>query len=208
MKLIGVNGFKRSGKDTTFRAIEGALFTRNLPVARRAFADKLKIMAALALGLEGESLELIELMDEFKEVGYLNYGCRGNEEWGDISGRQYLQMFGDKARGVFGDTFWVDQVVPLDPDRFKELWACEPGGHDLPFVGVITDLRYANEAERVLQLGGEVWEIIRPGLESDGHITERPLPRELVTHRFYNDSTLDHFLANISHFINENWLRV
>jgi hypothetical protein len=53
-----------------------------------------------------------------------------------------------------------------------------------------TDLRYPNEAQRILDLGGEVWEIIRPGLSSDGHASETPLPRELVSRRIRNDGHL------------------
>jgi hypothetical protein len=43
----------------------------------------------------------------------------------------------------------------------------------------------------VLRLGGETWEIVRPGLESDGHSSENPLPRELVTRVIVNDGTVD-----------------
>ena len=234
MKLIAVNGFKRSGKDTTFTTIEGAFFQYNYPVARRAFADKLKVMAALALGLDGEPHELIELMDEFKETGWLDYGMSADTSPdGSITGRYYLQRFGDRARHVFGDTFWIDQVLPRDRQRFNELWATQPwpspvngpttvavlpnaakpvtnmGFESLPFVGVITDLRYANEAERVLELGGEVWEILRPGLESDGHITEQPLPRALISRQFLNDGTLEQFKTKISEYVRAeapNWI--
>jgi hypothetical protein len=52
----------------------------------------------------------------------------------------------------------------------------------------ITDLRYPNEAQRVLDLGGEVWEVVRPGLVSDGHASEQTLPRDLVTLTIENDS--------------------
>jgi hypothetical protein len=99
---------------------------------------------------------------------------------------------------VFGDSFWVDQVLPDGSAAFQHVW--ETVGRNtegarntgvLPAIGVITDVRYPNEAFKVLQNGGEVWEVVRPGLVSDGHITEQPLDRALVTQTITNDGTLE-----------------
>ena len=212
MRLIGINGFRTSGKDTTFQIV-GTL-KPELSVQRAAFADKLKTMAGLALGYEGSTEALVELMDELKEHGYIrtNFNVLGGNELDDtiltdpsrmkiISGRQYLQLFGAKARELFGDTFWVDQVLP--PPAFKggdsfanqnNLQARYPDADIL----CVTDVRYPNEAERVLDLGGEVWEIIRPGIESDGHSSEQPLPRELVTRSILNDGSIDDLTVKVS----------
>jgi hypothetical protein len=191
VRLIGINGFKTSGKDTTFRIVEDLL--EDQIVERRAFADKLKIMAAKALGYEGSSnADLIALMDEFKENGWISVGA-GVYADKRITGREYLQLFGAHARDVFGDTFWIDQVLP-DPAVLE--------GWDPPIVHVeraypkvdvlcVTDVRYPNEAERVKRLGGEVWRIERPGLESDGHSSETPLPAPLSDITIRNDGDLD-----------------
>ena len=178
MNLIGITGLKTSGKDTTYEAIR--TLTEGQAV-RRAFADNLKRIGALALVLEYEA------MDEFKERGRI-------ELWEvpavDITGRQYLQNLGVGAREVFGTGFWVDQVLPVDKARRELIWR-DPKTHELPKWAVVTDVRFPNEAARVLDLGGEVWEVVRPGLESDGHASEIPLPRYLVTRTILNDSTVD-----------------
>lgn len=201
MKLIGINGFKRSGKDTTFRTV--AALTPDYRVERRAFADKLKIMAALAIGFTGPDEHLIAEMDKFKEDGRIEIPYEANAPFSGlpmpgkrtITGRQYLQWFGAHARDVFGLSFWVDQVAPLDDNAFYAIWSTIGRTGPivgLPELGCITDVRYPNEAERVLELDGVVWEVQRPGLESDGHSSEEPLPRDLITRVIDNSGDLLH----------------
>lgn len=189
--LIGINGLKTSGKDTTFGFIEELAYEKFKVAKRVAFADKLKIMAARALGYEGEPVELIALMDVFKDEGTVEsyyYDAETNAPRGKtLTGREFLQIFGAKARDVFGDTFWIDQVLPRAGDYPEH--ALRDRYPDADYV-CVTDVRYPNEAERVLDLGGVVLEIERPGLESDGHDTEKPLPSELVSHTIFNDGTL------------------
>lgn len=199
MQLIGINGFKESGKDTAYacikRLIEGS-DNRPLRVERRAFADNLKIMAALSLGYEGTDEFLIGAMNKMKEGGSLGSCLDASfdaDDWVNISGRKYLQNFGQHARTVFGDSFWVDQVVPLDGFAFANVW--ETRGRKgpfvgLPFLGCVTDVRYPNEAQRVKDVGGQVWEIVRPGLVSDGHSSETPLDRALVDVVITNDGSV------------------
>ncbi len=205
MKLIGINGFKRSGKDTTYLIISEL----QPNVARAAFADKLKIMAARALGyVDSTDEESIALMDEAKESWLFSVAklpptynstadiWTAGEVVTKFTGRQYLQWFGGEARKVFGGAFWIDQVLPSTAqydaedksDRYDELLEARyPGVETL----CVTDVRYPNEARRVLALGGTVLEVVRPGLESDGHSSETPLPRDLVTHTINNDGSLD-----------------
>jgi hypothetical protein len=202
MTLIGINGFKTSGKDTTYTILSHVYGDGDAFVQRVAFADKLKIMAALVLGYEGPPQELIDHMDDFKARGRIvtqlnQYEGNGPDDTmlGDpasiktLSGREYLQLFGAKARDVFGDNFWIDQILP---------YPAFAGGLDpLPLMYpdadlvCVTDVRYPNEAQRVKALGGVVWEVLRPGTESDGHATETPLPPYLVDYKIINDGDLD-----------------
>lgn len=208
MLLIGINGFKRSGKGTVAEMIADIASPQH--VLGVGFADKLKILAAKTLGhTDMSDQECIDLMDEFKETGLIvsqrNVGGReiklDETFMGDpaslkvITGRQYLQNLGNEGRKVFGDTFWIDMVLP-NPQA-KDGWASGAGPAllELAYGGVdilcITDLRYENEARRVKDLGGVIWEVVRPGLQSDGHASEQPLPRDLVDHTFVNDGSLD-----------------
>lgn len=203
MRLIGINGFKEAGKDTTFLCIESLAHERSQVATRRGFADKLKIMAALAIGFEGNDQFLIETMNCLKEDGgYLKTGMIENSRISglpiiaekQITGRKYLQLFGGKARAVFGDTFWIDLVLP-NP-RSPGTWVMEEQGQlherfEFADYGCVTDVRYPNEAERILALGGEVWEVINPNCVSDGDASEQPLPRDLVTLQIPNHGTIE-----------------
>lgn len=221
MHLIGINGLKTSGKDTTGRIVQHLYGDGDANVVRAGFADKLKIMAAKALGLDGTDAELIARMDEAKESwvftvkrhtkadvqgpmtvpGRLSPGWAVEEPVTNFTGRQYLQWFGGRARQVFGDTFWIDQVLPTptmpagmmprpkglpDPMGLARVQGRYPDADAL----VITDVRYPNEAQRVKDLGGVVWNVWRPGLSSDGHDSEVPLPAELIDWVIPNDGSL------------------
>lgn len=183
MRIIGLAGLKTSGKDSTYLAIKAALADQN--VDRVGFADKLKVLAAKTLGYDGSNERLIDLMNECKEKWLFEAGEASDfdgQGFLSFSGRELLQRLGEFGRVEFGDEFWIDQVLPWHDMRLK-----------YPGVDVlcVTDVRYSNEAFRILQLGGEVWEVRRPGLSSDGHVTEQPMPDHLVTVIIENDSNLE-----------------
>lgn len=205
MRLVGIGGFKTSGKDSTFRAVQKAVTEINpeLVVARTGFADKLKIMAALALGLEAKPETLITLMDDAKENWDIevtrSVSKSGFEIIKRLTGRQYLQWFGGHARTVFGETFWIDQVLP-NPAGYH--WS-EELSERYPNVDIlcITDVRYQNEAQRVERLHGEVWRVERPGLDSDGHSSEVPLPNSFINHVVHNNGTLDELEEKVARLL-------
>lgn len=133
-------------------------------------------------------------MDEFKEGGELDIL---GSLFGTITGREYLQNIGNEARVVFEPNFWINQVLPepshhpaSDLRRYENDRSLRERYPDALYV-CITDLRYPNEAERVKALGGHVWEVVRPGVESDGHASEIPLPRNLVDLTINNGGDLD-----------------
>lgn len=227
VRVIGINGFKRAGKGETAAAIAdlGSTLVPGFNVRETGFADKLKILGAKALGfVDRPDEECIALMNECKEDWLFSiskhltkeertkaHQVGGIElvmtlpnnpiEWHTLTGREYLQNLGNEARGVFGEDFWVDQVLPkpgLDGGLMRR-----PSGVAHPetryaltkrYPGVdllaISDLRYPNEAQRVLDCGGEVWEVIRPGTASDGHASEQVLDRKYVTRQIDNSGDL------------------
>lgn len=191
-KLIGINGFKGSGKDTVYGFLAGAQQDKN--VARVAFADRLKLMAVSALGVNlGDDEFQLTVADQLKADGVLDVSWGALEHHGThITGRQYLQFFGAEARRLFGDTFWINQVLP-EPGPGWQLSGPELLEIAYPDVDVlvVTDVRYENEARRVKALGGEVWEVVRSGLESDGHSSEVPLPRDVVDLTIHNNGSFD-----------------
>jgi len=168
MKIIGIHGPSRSGKDTIYQILVEEFST--IKFQRQGFADALKVSAALALGLRGpddHDAELIAKMDRIKESGQVK------SPFGMISGRQFLQNYGTEAhRNMFGKDFWVDAVIP-DPS-FPKLMAS--GVIRNADVLVIPDVRYQNEVTRIVQSGGEIWKVRRDTQDDKtGHISEQEL---------------------------------
>lgn len=121
------------------------------------------------------------------------------------------------GRDIFGEHFWTDMILPISSawtdtdhnasgyfweegffDEESGLQAEDEQGETWTDLAIISDLRQANEAERVRQCGGLVVEIHRPDID-DGyvtgkdHITERGLSEELVDYHLHSTGDLDYF---------------
>jgi hypothetical protein len=137
--LIGLAGFARSGKST----IGGILAEHGYE--QRAFADKLRELAYEVNPLIDNGVEAVEWRWMVDSKGYEHAKTAYGHE-----GRDMLVALGAGCRKVLGADVWVDAVLPLSPS--------------LRTLTVITDVRYANEALRIKQLGGEVWYVQRFGV--------------------------------------------
>lgn len=156
MKLIALCGAAGAGKDTV---------ADMLPARKLAFADALYREVAEAWGVEQHVLRCREAKET--PTGELAlFRCADDsfvvdshfgDHWGIArSPRQILQWWGDYRRAQ-------------DPDYFVNVARFETNllraeGHSV----VITDVRFPNEAALVRQLGGQLWQIRRPGYEAGG----------------------------------------
>lgn len=152
MKLIALCGAAGAGKDTV---------ADMLPARKLAFADALYREVAEAWGVEQHVLrcrETKELESPILSVAHCkDLGFRTNC-WRDFhnrprSPRQILQWWGDYRRDQNTGYF----VWRLARELLEET-------DDV----VITDVRFPNEAAMVRQLGGQIWQIRRPGYEAGG----------------------------------------
>jgi len=153
--IIGLSGYARSGKDT----VAGMLMGLH-GYERVAFADKIR--------------ELLYEMDPLVMHNYMDFRLQdvidskgwetAKTEFPEV--RRLLQDLGVGARKLFGDTFWVDQVV----GQFGNAW----WGYDKNVV--VTDVRFTNEAQDIKGKGGQIWRINRPGTEAiNDHVSEHDL---------------------------------
>ena len=171
--LIGLHGKAGSGKDTVFERalVMGERMGLTQP-KRMAFADKLKQSVANLFDITVEQVEQLKLTG-----GEGAFTVLGKP----MSMRVLLQRYGTEAhREVFGDNFWVDALLP------QGYWH---DGH----VIFVTDVRFPNEAQRIRQLGGQVYRI-QADSELDGaaagHASEIVLPSELI------DGVIDNTIRN------------
>ncbi|MBS1722828.1 MAG: hypothetical protein JSS66_07605 [Armatimonadetes bacterium] len=144
MKLIGVSGKKRSGKDTFYQFLAN---NPSLTVHRVAFADALKAeVYERILQPDGLARDLME-NDDTKERF-----------------RTLMQWWGTEyRRQLFRDDYWLVQLA-----NTLEQWK------DDDCIVVVTDVRFPNEFEFIRSRGGLNVRIERPGLDVTGAAGAHP----------------------------------
>ena len=182
--IIGLNGKLQSGKDTTYGIIK-----KLRPHAERvSFAAKLKESAAAALGIDLVTLEKFKNDEEIKYWPIKP----GPEEFSakPFTVREYLQRVGTEAgRNVFGEDFWVDMTLPSDTKHDNKLL-------------VVTDMRFPNEIDRVIELGGFTVRINRFTKTNHGdHPSEQDVTNELIDWELDNVGTIKDLRKNVAQML-------
>lgn len=159
--IVGLGFNKEVGKDTAATALG-----RELGFKRIGFADKLKELALEADPLVTTSARTVNVQVGHGRMKHVVQGLGGWDEakrtYPEV--RKFLQDLGLAARKVFGDDFWINQVVlqAIARDRAN-------------LHTVISDVRFLNEAEALKAAGGLLIKITRPGRNGDSHISEQQL---------------------------------
>lgn len=138
--LIGLTGYAGTGKDTVRKLLE-----QDHDFDGIAFADPIRDM----LGTLLDSMEIPRdwmIERELKEREIPGLG---------VSYRQMAQALGTEWGRSLNSDLWLDIAA-------TKIAACNQYGN--PGV-VISDVRFANEAEWIKAQGGIVWKIIRPDIE-------------------------------------------
>ena len=171
--IIGIAGFRRSGKDTLARAIAELAQARGFAVATIAFADPLRKAASAAYGVDVAEFTDDKLKDAVVEA------------WG-ITRRQMLINLGEAMRGVDPDHWVKAWRRALDTVRWQtggDRLGNSPSILDYPKVQIVLtpDLRRVNEAQAIHAAGGINVLLRRSGVTWDGHINEAMA--EVAQHR-------------------------
>lgn len=161
--IIGLSGYAQSGKDTV-----AELLCLNYGYTRLSFADPMRdaiyTLNPIVFNLNSR---VADLVDEFGwDV------AKANPEV-----RRLLQVFGTEVgRKQFGENFWVQQAFDkVESDRV-----------------VFADVRFPNEANEIIQYGGQVWRVNRHNhAPVNGHKSEHAMDNFMFKHVLYNDGTLD-----------------
>jgi hypothetical protein len=167
--LIGLCGAAGAGKNTVAELLTDS---NGAPFAQIAFADPLYECVSTITGLP-----VARLKDrEVKETVI---------PWLGKSPRQMLQTLGTEwGRGAVHPEIWIRIAM-------------ERAAQHLSFNGVvITDVRFDNEAQAIVDAGGEVWRVTRPGWrclaeEAAAHQSEAGVSEYLIARTIDNSGTLD-----------------
>jgi hypothetical protein len=145
--IVGIMGKKGHGKDSLAEAI---IKMSPMPARRVAFADPIKEMVHLGLGVPREILwgpaELKEQVDPRFGVSYRHMLQTLGTEWG----RDFVH------KDVWVRLAFDEHIPSIEKFLGEQLWLC-------------TDVRFLNEAEAIWNKGGLIVEIYRPGFSTGQH---------------------------------------
>jgi len=198
IKIIGLTGKARSGKDTAARCIHQHIlnhtatvdFEYSYALGLEAFAAPLKSMVAMLLDFFGKG----EIMNPATLQPYID-GELKEELIPEIgaSPRKLLQTLGTEwGRQTIKDDIWIACML----ERIKKYSMILDHG----FAGVIiviTDVRFDNEATALKELGATLVEIKRddvPDVVGDApHGSEAGVSVDMIDRVVYNNGTLEEF---------------
>ncbi len=164
--LIGLAGYARAGKNTV-----GDYLTARHGYAQRAFADKLRELAlACDPMMNSTNTRLYSRYSDVLDV----YGYEGaKNDYPEV--RDFLVRLGAGARKVLGGDVWLDACLPLERNPEGHAFSEADGGKQI----VVTDVRYPNEAARIVELGGQVWYVRRDGVRAANDEEQRSIAQVL-----------------------------
>ena len=176
--IIGLSGYARSGKD------EAAIALKELGFYRVAFADKLREVLYALDPIVNPTPEkyFVSTKEPIRLSGVIDdYGWGGYKEtrYSDEI-RRLLQRLGTEAgRQTLWDSIWVDAAFNGAPPDANI---------------VVTDCRFPNEAEAIVERGGEVWRITKPGVgPANSHASETGLDDWNFDVKVNNEGTLEEY---------------
>ncbi|MGV0954555.1 MAG: hypothetical protein ACOYBR_09610 [Fluviibacter sp.] len=192
--LISMTGYARSGKDTAARAIKA--IERRAVV--RAFADAVRAECAEAFALPVAAFT----SDEYKDIPFIECAigrCKhgrfintmldhGQALAQHRTPREIMQLWGTEyRRALDGPDYWITRLF----DWFDEHASAAP-------VWLVPDVRFPSEAAGVLNRAGEVWRIVRVGVDRRStHTSEAYIPFIMPTRIVHNDGTADELGAKV-----------
>lgn len=147
--IVGLIGKKRAGKDTV-----AATLVEEFGFVRYAFADPLR---ATMLDLD----PIIPNYDRLDRLSSLveRDGWERAKTVPEV--RRLLQAHGVAIRTHVGPAVWLDVLMAKVLEETRPV--------------VVTDVRFPNEADAIESAVGRLVRILRPGTDSDAHVSETAL---------------------------------
>jgi hypothetical protein len=165
--IIGLTGLAGSGKDSVRAVLEQHGYTG------LAFADPIRAMLRELLLSAGAELRYMTDR-ELKEQPIPQLGT---------SYRQLAQTLGTEWGRALGADIWVRIATA----RMDELLGATFG----PVQFVISDVRFPNEEQLIRQRGGQIWHVVRPGVQPvRAHESEAHVRAIQADYTILNDGTL------------------
>ena len=181
--IVGITGFKRSGKSTTAEILADDYGFQIIELT-----DKLK---AVLLGGNPWVTPKLRLKDVIREYGWE----LAKDTFPEV--RRLMQDFASEGvRDNLGEDTWLDawqKSLPRDSTTVQSF-----GGEvvsEMHRYGHATtaNVRFPNEVARIHSIGGVIWKVTRPGYmtTTDKHRSETQTANLLVDDFINNNGTVD-----------------
>jgi hypothetical protein len=176
--IIGIHGFKQSGKDTL-----ADLLVKDFGFEKIAFADKLKNALNVIFNVPSEDL----------------WGSDNDKqklttvEWDSLKGLTKKDRFNEKYLNIreLMQIFATEVCRSHIPGIWYEFLKIEEGKNV-----VISDLRFENEALFLRSKNAYLVKVKRNDISSSDHLSEKGIDDKFMDKIFHNNKTLEEFLDN------------
>jgi hypothetical protein len=175
VKIIGLSGYARSGKDTI-----ADYLVENHGFIKISFAGP---MRESLYKLNPEIRDMTGMVYSFQQAVDL-FGWEAMKTYFPAYRGLMQRMGTEVGREMFGENFWVDQAIKRIPEGS---------------IVVFSDVRYQNEADAIKQNGGEVWRIERPGVSApNDHTSEHDLENYEFDHKIMNYGPIEDLYKTVT----------
>ena len=173
--IIGISGFKGSGKDSL-----GEILTTTFGWRKMSFAQPIKDLTHTTFGIDKAILSGTDGERELRELPL--------PDWFNLTSREILQKVGMSFRENLHEDVWV-RILEKQYENCKE-------------HVVITDVRFPNEV-KMIEKHGFVVCVKRPGFNGDSHASETALANHTFSYGFNNDGTKEALQAKFYNFLKD-----
>jgi hypothetical protein len=177
--ILGLSGYAQTGKDTVAQHL-----VDHYGFTRIAFADPIREALYALDPMVGDypALPGVRLSWIVDKSGWESVKQESSEV------RRMLQRLGTEvAREQWSKDFWVDLAM-------KKAAKCDNV--------IFTDVRFPNEYDAIMNNGGKVWRVMKPGITAvNAHSSETSLDEYPFDHTIVNMGSLDDLYAAVDYFI-------
>lgn len=185
-KLIGLCGYAGAGKDLV------AALLKMVGYHRIGFADAVRKEIATQREIPLMPQHILEDYIEASKVKNWLYAKPMS-----LQARRVLQWWGTEFRRSQDPDYWIKRVETTILDLWKGSNAFYCNAFKYANAIVISDVRFLNEANWIKGWDGIIWRIERPGLKSDGHISESQSEFIKADYTISNDGDLQHLASQV-----------
>ena len=167
--VIGLSGKIRSGKSRVAKIFKKVLEKEGKTCEIKSFASPIYEIVSELYRTDVKQIKkdkrdnLIVLMNNNR------YNGSAGSDFFASSYREILQKIGTTARDRADEDIWVNALFGYDNEKVKGdfTWTSD--------YWIIDDVRFPNEAKRILECNGKLIRINRPDAEDNEHIIENSL---------------------------------